>query len=104
MRSSAPGTRPAVPELDSKCLAAFAGRGAGWQEVVADADASGPHGFLIHWRSDMTPVMSLVGDTWLGTAYLMGNHTIAEQMLLEASTFPPATCSRGHPRSAAVTR
>jgi hypothetical protein len=70
----------AVPELDPKRLAAFAQRGAPWQEVVADADASAPHGFLIYWRTDMTPVMSLAGDSARCTAYLMGNHTIAEQM------------------------
>jgi hypothetical protein len=70
----------AVPELDPKRLAAFAERGAPWPEVVADADASAPHGFLIYWRSDMAPVMSLAGDSARCTAYLMGNHTIAEQM------------------------
>jgi hypothetical protein len=70
----------AVPELNPKRLAAFAERGAPWPEVVADADASAPHGFLIYWRSDLTPVMSLAGDPARCTAYLMGNHTIAEQM------------------------
>jgi len=70
----------AVPELNPSRLAAFAERGAPWQEVIADADASAPHGFLIYWRSDLTPVMSLAGDPARCTAYLMGNHTIAEQM------------------------
>ncbi len=69
----------AVPELDPKRPAAFAGRGAGWQEVVADADAPGPYGFLLSWRSGMTPVMSLAGDTGPCTAYLMGDHAIAGQ-------------------------
>jgi uncharacterized protein (DUF302 family) len=70
----------AVPELDSKRLTALAERGAPWQEVVADADASAPHGFLIYWRADLTPVMSLAGDSGRCTAYLMGNHIIAERM------------------------
>ena len=70
----------AVPALDEKRLAEFAARGAAWPEVVADADASAPHGFLIFWRLDTTPVMSLAGNTTRCTAYLMGNHTIAEQM------------------------
>jgi hypothetical protein len=70
----------AVPALDEKRLAGFAARGAAWPEVVADADASAPHGFLIFWRLDTTPVMSLAGNTTRCTAYLMGNHTIAEQM------------------------
>jgi hypothetical protein len=70
----------AVPDLDPSRLAAFAERGAPWQEVIADADASAPHGFLIYWRSDLTPVMSLADNPARCTAYLMGNHTIAEQM------------------------
>jgi hypothetical protein len=70
----------AVPDLDYKHMAAYAERGAPWPEVVADADASAPNGFLIYWRSDLTPLMSLAGDPAPCTAYLMGNHTIAEQM------------------------
>ena len=70
----------AVPALDEKRLAGFAARGAPWPEVVADADAAAPHGFLIFWRLDTTPVMSLAGNTTRCTAYLMGNHTIADQM------------------------
>ncbi len=70
----------AVPALDTNRVTAFAERRAPWTEVVADANASAPHGFLIYWRTDMAPVMSLAGDTAPCTAYLMGNHTIAEQM------------------------
>lgn len=70
----------AVPTLDPQRLAAFAGRRAAWPEVVADADASATHGFFLYWRSDLTPLMSLAGDTRPCTAYLMGNHTIAERM------------------------
>ena len=70
----------AVPALDEKRLAEFAARGAAWSEVVANTGASAPHGFLIFWRLDTTPVMSLAGNTTRCTAYLMGNHTIAEQM------------------------
>jgi Domain of unknown function DUF302 len=70
----------AVPALDQKRLAGFAARGAAWSEVVADAGASAPYGFLIFWRLDTTPVMSLAGNSTRCTAYLMGNHTIAEQM------------------------
>jgi hypothetical protein len=53
----------AVPALDEKRLAGFAARGAAWSEVIADADASAPHGFLIFWRLDTTPVMSLAPMT-----------------------------------------
>ena len=69
-----------VPELDSKHLADFVERGAPWREVVKDADSAAPLGFFIYWRSDLTPLMSLAGDSAPCTAYLMGNHTIAEQM------------------------
>src|SRR5580698_2092282 len=72
----------AVPALNEKRLAGFAARGAAWPEVVADAAA--PHGFLIFWRLDVTPVMSLAGNSARCTAYLMGNHTIAEQMYRHA--------------------
>jgi hypothetical protein len=70
----------AVPEADYKRLAEFAERGARWPEVVADADASARLGFLLYWRSDLTPLFSLAGDSARCTAYLMGNHTLAEQM------------------------
>jgi hypothetical protein len=74
----------AVPALDENRLAGLAARGAAWPEVIADADASAPHGFLIFWRLDTTPVMSLAGNTTRCTAYLMGNHTIAEKMYRHA--------------------
>ena len=61
-------------------MAAFEACGTPWPEVVADADVSAPHGFFIFWRSDLTPVMSLAGDSARCTSYLMGNNTIAEQM------------------------
>ncbi len=74
----------AVPALNERRLAEFAARGAAWPEVIADADASAPHGFLIFWRLDTAPVMSLAGNSTRCTAYLMGNHTIAEQMYRHA--------------------
>jgi hypothetical protein len=70
----------AVPEVDYQQLAEFAERGAPWPAVVADADASARLGFLLYWRSDLTPLFSLAGDSARCTAYLMGNHTLAEQM------------------------
>jgi hypothetical protein len=94
----------AVPELDSERLAAFAERGAPWPEVIADADASAPHGFLIYWRSDLTPVMGLAGDPARCTAYLMGNHTIAEQMYRhDPSVMLYAPGAPASPRSATTT-
>lgn len=68
----------AVPQLDPRRLAAFNGRHARWQEVAAEAGPSGPHGFLIYWRADMTPVLTTADDARPCTAYLMGDHTTAE--------------------------
>jgi hypothetical protein len=70
----------AVPAVSPQQIAAYAEHGAQWDEVVADAAELAPHGFLIYWRGDFTPLMSLAGDTASCTAYLMGNHTIAERM------------------------
>lgn len=70
----------AVPELDREKLAALVRRRAGWDEVLAMAEAAAPHGFLIYWISDVTPLMALAGDGGRCVQYLMGNHTIAERM------------------------
>jgi hypothetical protein len=70
----------AVPDISSEYLAAYAARGARWDEVVADAVNSSPHGFFIYWRSDLAPLLSLAGSATLCSTYLMGNHTIAPRM------------------------
>ena len=36
--------------------------------------------FLLYWKLDLTPLMSLAGNRWRATEYLMGNHVIAETM------------------------
>ena len=70
----------AVPMVNRDRLAEFVTRKAPWSEVLADVAASAPYGFLIYWKMDLTPLMSLAGNTWRCTEYLMGNHTIAEKM------------------------
>ena len=70
----------AAPEIDPQDLADLIERRAPWSEVVADADARAPHGFLIYYSSDLTPLMTLSGDRGRCVMYLMGNHTIAERM------------------------
>jgi uncharacterized protein (DUF302 family) len=56
-------------------------RGEGdWHRVKERTDAAAPHGFLIYWRLDVEAMMRLAGDDCRCTAYLMGNHTIAERM------------------------
>jgi hypothetical protein len=70
----------AVPALDKRQLDALIDRAASWEDVVAQATADAPHGFLIYWRSDTTPLMKLAGNRWRCVEYLMGNHAIAERM------------------------
>jgi hypothetical protein len=51
-----------------------------WTEVVAAVAQSAPHDFLLYWKLDLAPIMSLAGNTRRATEYLMGNHVIAETM------------------------
>jgi hypothetical protein len=70
----------AVPQLDVAHLADLESRHASWQEMLDFIELSAPHGFLIYWKNDVHPVMSMAGDDLHCVAYLMGNHTIAERM------------------------
>ncbi len=70
----------AVPDLDRERVADFVHRGAAWDEVVADAASVAPLGFFIFWKMDVTPTMTLAGNTSRCTEFLMGNHTVAERM------------------------
>ncbi len=75
----------AVPTYDAKRGADFVRRRVSWNDVVADAASSAPHGFFLYWRMDNSSLMSLAGHTQGSTQYLMGNHTIAERMLKHAA-------------------
>jgi hypothetical protein len=70
----------AVPMFDGDRAAVLVERKAAWSEVVADVGASVPHDFLLYWKLDLTPLMSLAGNRQRATEYLMGNHVIAETM------------------------
>lgn len=65
-----------VPAVD---LPAFA-KASSWDDVLAEAKAQAPHGFLRYFRTDVAPAMVGSGSDWPATEYLMGNHTIAERM------------------------
>jgi hypothetical protein len=65
-----------VPAVDLEGFAAATT----WDEVLAEAKAQAPHGFLRYFRTDVAPAMAGSGTTWQSTEYLMGNHTIAERM------------------------
>jgi hypothetical protein len=70
----------AVPELPLEQITALVDRAAPWPEMLDLIADSAPYGFLIYFRNDVHPVMQLAGDDADCIAYLMGNHTIAEQM------------------------
>lgn len=70
----------AVPAVDGAALARLISDGADWDEVLRAAAANAPHGFMIYWSFDATPLMGLAGDHLRCVEYLMGNHTIAERM------------------------
>jgi Domain of unknown function DUF302 len=70
----------AVPKMEPHHLADLIQRQAPWSEVLADADATAPHGFVIYFSWDFAPLMALAGDRGRCVMYRMGNHTIAERM------------------------
>jgi hypothetical protein len=53
---------------------------ASWAEMLSLIESAAPNEFLIYYRNDVDPVMELAGDREGCSAYLMGNHTIAERM------------------------
>lgn len=53
---------------------------ASWDAALELADINAPHGFMIYWKGDVTAAMALSDAGWKCTAYLMGNHTIAQRM------------------------
>jgi hypothetical protein len=67
-----------------------------WSHVVADVAASAPNEFLLYWKMDLGPLMSLAGNTRRATEYLMGNHVIAETMYRHDSAvalYVPLRCA-----------
>lgn len=51
-----------------------------WQAVLDFAAINAPHHFMRYATMDDTETMALSSSSWNATAYLMGNHTIAERM------------------------
>ena len=70
----------AVPAVPAAEIEAMTRRQASWHEMIDFVNSVAPYGFLIYARIDVDPVMSLAGNHNPCTAYLMGNHTIAERM------------------------
>ncbi|MHB8813133.1 MAG: DUF302 domain-containing protein [Steroidobacteraceae bacterium] len=70
----------AVPVFDRDRVRSLIERGAKWPDIVADAAAATRYEFLLYWKLDLTPLISLAGNAQRATEYLLGNHVIAETM------------------------
>ena len=66
-----------VPEVDSARFHELES----WQAILDFAAINAPHHFMRYATTDITQTMALSPSSWNATAYLMGNHTIAERML-----------------------
>jgi hypothetical protein len=70
----------AVPAVPTEQVNELMRRQAPWQEMIKLMENASPSGFFIYRKSDLDQLMMLAGDQAACTAYLMGNHTIAERM------------------------
>jgi hypothetical protein len=70
----------AVPELPLDAVRELIARRASWSEMERLIGDAAPFGFLTYFRNVVGPVMELAGNKPRCTAYLMGNHLIAERM------------------------
>jgi hypothetical protein len=70
----------AVPDLPFDAVRELVARRAPWSEMKRLIGGAAPFGFLIYFRNNVGSVMQLAGDKSRCTAYLMGNHLIAERM------------------------
>jgi Domain of unknown function DUF302 len=70
----------AVPPVPVEAVADAVARDAPWSEMLSLIEHAAPYGFLIYFRNDVGPVMTLAGDKAECVSYLMGNHTIAVRM------------------------
>ena len=70
----------AVPRFDMRRFEEWQRDGADWDAIVQETSELATHDFLIYWRFDGTALMGLAGDRGRCVEYLMGNHTIAQQM------------------------
>jgi hypothetical protein len=70
----------AVPPANPRRLGDVAGRHARWPDLAADTGEPGPHGFVLYWHADITPLMTTAGERRPCTAYLMGCPAIADKI------------------------
>jgi hypothetical protein len=69
----------AVPPADPPRPDGFSWRHSRGPDLAA-ADEPAPHGFVLYWRADMAPLMNAAGELRPSTAYLMGSHSLVEQI------------------------
>jgi uncharacterized protein (DUF302 family) len=70
----------AVPELPRTDLFELLSNGEPWSKMESLMDAAAPFGFMIFYRTDVTPAMTAAGNSAECIQYLMGNPVIAERM------------------------
>jgi hypothetical protein len=70
----------AVPRFDTERFNRFVTDRAGWDTIDQATRANAPHGFIIYWSQDFSPLMGLAGNRLPCVGYLMGNHVTAEKM------------------------
>jgi len=70
----------AVPDVPVDEVSNLVAARAPWTQMLELIEERAPYGFLIYFRNDVHQVMQAAGDKADCTAYLMGNHTIAERM------------------------
>jgi hypothetical protein len=68
----------AVPPADDCRPGPAGGRRARWRTAGAEAAELGGHGFVLHWRADISPQMTAAGERRPRTAYLMGSNAIGQ--------------------------
>jgi hypothetical protein len=69
-----------VPDVPLDAVRKLIAGRASWSDMEQLIGDAAPFGFLIYFRNVVGPVMELAGDKSRCTAYLMGNHVIAERM------------------------
>lgn len=70
----------AVPPLDISRLGDLDPHRTTWDTILRLTGEQAPHDFIHYWRAETDLIMRIAGHSRRCTSYLMGNHTIAEQM------------------------
>ncbi|MDX3457125.1 DUF302 domain-containing protein [Streptomyces sp. ME02-8801-2C] len=70
----------AVPSFDPSHFGDLDPDRTDWATIRRITAQQAPHDFLLYWRGETDLMMRVAGHATRCTAYLMGNHTIAERM------------------------